>query len=182
MSVRSPESNPFPYQDVLDRGYPRHRWNDPFRLKHPSMDPSRRAKLFAPFDALKGFSEAVASKEELYVEPRVPDGEWQEELDRRLAILAGLTANSRLARENRVPVSVTFYAPCADRESEFFGYRGKYEVLEGIVRRVSPEGLSVGSARIPLKDIADLSSAYLVPDPRTGALRGIFDLPGDEQE
>lgn len=53
----------FRYQDVLDRGYPKHRWNDSFRLKHPSMDPGRRAKLFAPFDALKGFSEALSAEE-----------------------------------------------------------------------------------------------------------------------
>ena len=35
--------------------------NDSFRLRHPSMDPGKRAKIFAPFDALAGFSDALAA-------------------------------------------------------------------------------------------------------------------------
>ncbi len=170
----------FRYQDVLDRGYPEHRWNDPFRLRHPSMEQGRRAKLFAPFDALKGFDEALSAKDEIYVEPKTPDPERQEELNRRLSILRDLTADSRLARENRVPVSVTYYVPCADRESEFFGRRGKYEVMEGTVRRVSADGLVLNNSLIPLEDIADLTSPRLITDPRTGRMHGLFDPPGEE--
>lgn len=56
-----PMPSDFPYRDVYMRGYPQHPWYDRFRLKHPAMDCSQRAKLFSPFDALKGFDEAIAS-------------------------------------------------------------------------------------------------------------------------
>ncbi len=35
---------------------------------HPKMDRENRAKQFMPFDALKGFREALAEKERLTVE------------------------------------------------------------------------------------------------------------------
>lgn len=53
----------FPYRDVLAKGRPRHDRLDSFRIRHPQMDPGRRAKLFAPFDALRGFSEAIRKAE-----------------------------------------------------------------------------------------------------------------------
>ncbi len=54
----------FKYRDVFLKGKPRHECLDPFRIRHPSMDPGRRAKIFAPFDALKGFDEAIRLSEE----------------------------------------------------------------------------------------------------------------------
>jgi len=50
----------FKYREVCLRGKPGHAWNEPFALKHPAMDCERRAKIFSPFDALKGFSEMLA--------------------------------------------------------------------------------------------------------------------------
>ena len=51
----------FRYTEVYLRGKPVHERFDAFRLRHPEMDPQHRAKIFAPFDALKGFSEAIAA-------------------------------------------------------------------------------------------------------------------------
>ena len=56
----------FRYRDVFLRGKPQHDRFDMFRVKHPSMDCGRRAKIFSPFDALKGFNEAIASKDIIY--------------------------------------------------------------------------------------------------------------------
>ena len=55
----------FRYRDVFLKGKPRHDRYDPFRIRHPGMDRRKRAKIFAPFDALKGFREAVAAQEVL---------------------------------------------------------------------------------------------------------------------
>ena len=33
-------------------------------IKHPSMDLGRRAKIFSPFDALKGFSDELIKSEQ----------------------------------------------------------------------------------------------------------------------
>ena len=40
----------FEFKDLYRKGQPVHQWSDAFRLKHPSMDPGHRAKIFAPFD------------------------------------------------------------------------------------------------------------------------------------
>ena len=52
----------FQYRDVFIKGYPQHERFDSFRLKHPAMDYGRRAKIFSPFDALKGFNEAFVKR------------------------------------------------------------------------------------------------------------------------
>ena len=53
----------FRYREVFLKGKPQHDRFDPFRIRHPSMDRGRRAKIFAPFDALRGFREAIAAKD-----------------------------------------------------------------------------------------------------------------------
>ena len=51
---------------------------------HPKMDRENRAKQFMPFDALKGFREAVAEKEREITEKRELSEERKAELDLRL--------------------------------------------------------------------------------------------------
>ena len=53
----------FRYRDVYEKGKPKHEANDSFRVRHPAMDLSRRAKIFNPFDALKGFSDELSKVE-----------------------------------------------------------------------------------------------------------------------
>ena len=55
----------FRYLDVFLKGKPQHDRDDPFRIRHPKMSCDKRAKIFSPFDALKGFSEALAAQEAL---------------------------------------------------------------------------------------------------------------------
>ena len=54
----------FRYTEVYLRGKPVHERFDAFRLRHPEMDPQHRAKIFAPFDALRGFREALTETEQ----------------------------------------------------------------------------------------------------------------------
>ena len=58
----------FKYRKVFLAGKPRHDASDAFRLRHPSMDLSRRARIFAPFDALRGFRFAIMEQEVLHAE------------------------------------------------------------------------------------------------------------------
>ncbi len=53
----------FRYRDVFLKGKPKHD-NDIFSIKHPAMDLKRRAKIFSPFDALKGFNDELAKSEQ----------------------------------------------------------------------------------------------------------------------
>ena len=101
----------FRYRDVFLKGKPKHERFDAFWAKHPTMDPGKRAKIFAPFDALRGFSAAIIAKNAIYDYQRELSEDDQAELDRRLTILHNLTWNSRMARENRVSVTVRIMPP-----------------------------------------------------------------------
>ena len=58
----------FKYREVFLKGKPRHDRMDAFRIRHPKMDVGKRAKIFAPFDALRGFDFAIMCKNELYTD------------------------------------------------------------------------------------------------------------------
>ena len=130
----------FKYRDVFLKGMPHHERWDSFLLRHPPMPASRWAKIFSPFDALKGFSEAVASKEVQYVDRQQLDEDEQRELDRKLSILQNLTWNGSMARANQVMVSVTYFVPCADEQSfAFLDHQGQYQTITGMVLNVDAE-------------------------------------------
>ena len=60
---RSPPSS-FRYRHVIEKGKPTHDKNDYFSIKHPPMDLLRRAKIFSPFDALKGFHDELSKAQD----------------------------------------------------------------------------------------------------------------------
>ena len=161
----------FRYKEIFLRGKPCHSKTDDFRIRHPSMDVGKRAKIFAPFDALKGFNEAVAAKDEFYEDRRELNEEDIAELDRRMGILQRLTANSRMARENSIRITVTFYVPCEDPNSESYGLRGQYHTVTGICRKVDPtisSCLLIDDRKIRFRDIYRIENED-----------GIFDEPLD---
>lgn len=125
-------STNFKYQKVIDNGRPRHDPLDPFSIRHPPMPLSRRAKIFAPFDALKGYKEAVAAKRKEYIEKRELSDEEKLELDQKISLLRGLTYNRRVALENQVVIQVEYYVPCPDVNHESYGRLGTYESLTGV--------------------------------------------------
>ncbi len=151
----------FRYREVFLKGKPQHdRW-DPFRVRHPVMESGRRAKIFSPFDALRGFSEAVVSKDVIY-EPRTELWDDREELDRRLRILKELTRNRRMARANQAHVTVTHYTACTDKNSEAYGERGLYRKSSGICRNVDPDitrSILIDEERISFENIRWIESA-----------------------
>lgn len=151
----------FQYQEVYFRGKPQHDRFDEFRVRHPSMASGRRAKIFAPFDALKGFGSAIASKNVRYEDKTELDSEAEAELNRRLSILKNLTYNSRMARMNKVRVTVCYFAPCTDENNDAYGSRGKYISLNGTCLKVDDEvskSILVDSTRIAFSDIRSIDS------------------------
>lgn len=58
-----PRPPDFRYKKVEERGRPEHKKTDAFRIRHPQMNLGKRAKIFAPFDALRGFSAALMEAE-----------------------------------------------------------------------------------------------------------------------
>jgi hypothetical protein len=158
----------FRYLDVFIKGKPRHMGDDPFRSRHPGMELGRRAKIFAPFDALRGFGEAVASKDVLYENRRELSEEERTELDSRLAALKELTVNSRAARANRARVIVTYYVACSDMNSEAYGIKGRYEKISGICQKVDTDltrTICVDGSVIFIDDICDIEGEDIAPRP-----------------
>lgn len=129
----------FKYLDVFLKGKPSHERFDPFSLRHPRMDTGKRAKIFAPFAALRGFEEMVSSKEVLYTAKAELSAEDSAELSRRLDVLHNLTWNSRMARQNRVVVTATVFVPCADEHHAAFGTLGQYHTVRGVCLNVDPD-------------------------------------------
>ncbi len=128
----------FKYKDVYMSGFPRHSPWDPFQRKHPPMSAARWAKIFSPFDALKGFDEEIASKEVGYVDREdLNDGKIRE-LNRSLTVLHSLTANGKLARMNRIAVTVEYFVPCQDPgHCAYERGMGRYMKAAGIVLNVN---------------------------------------------
>lgn len=151
----------FRYRDVFLKGKPHHERFDLFRIRHPSMDVGHRAKIFSPFDALKGFNESIASKDVQYQDRIELSDDDRKELDHRLRILKGLTYNGHMARENRVKITVVFYVPCSDEYSEAFGIRGRYRKTTGVCWNVDElnKTILVDRTRISFDDILRIGNA-----------------------
>ena len=147
------------YCGAFYRERPQHEPRDEFSIRHPRMPLSQRAKIFSPFAALTGFEEAIDAKLERYVEKRELTEEEQETLNRTLTELYERTQNLRMAREDHIMATVTYYVPCPDENHEAYGLRGSYESLTGRVWKVDPvltKTLQVGDTLIEFADIAEL--------------------------
>ena len=147
------------YLRALSCGRPKHGRCDDFSLKHPRMLLSQRAKIFSPFAALKGFEEAIDEKVQVYVEKRELNDEEQKALETALLRLHDLTANLRMAKENHVTATVTWFVPCADENHEAYGRGGSYERYTGTVWKVDPiltKSLLVGDRTIEFFELADI--------------------------
>lgn len=154
----------FRYRSVFLKGRPRHGEWDAFSLRHPAMDRGRRAKIFSPFDALKGFSEAVAAKDEIYVSRPEPGEEEREELNRRLCRLAERVRRGRRTGVGGARVRAVYFVPCGDREYPAWGLRGKLAAAEGLCTRLeaaAERSLTVDGTVIRLEDLLSLEGEGL---------------------
>ena len=152
----------FKYKEVFLRGRPRHEKYDSFYLKHPPMPVSRWAKIFSPFAALEGFDECIGSKRVQYSSQRELSEADKAELDKALSILRSLTHNGKAARENRPGISVTYFIPCRDVHSEWYGKGGSYETISGICWKVDDvcRTVTVDELTISFDDIAEISLLF----------------------
>lgn len=142
------------YKNAFYRDRPAHAQCDEFSIRHPKMALDKRAKLFSPFSALRGFDEAIDSKLERYVSRRELSEEDQEALNRALTELA-----ARLREHRPVVVSVRYYVPCADENHEAYGKYGQYRTLTGTLKKLDPvlqKALRVEETVIELADLSEI--------------------------
>ncbi len=159
MSVMPPPG--FKYMKAFLAGRPTHTPFDGFYHHHPPMDRRKRSKIFAPFDALEGYSDSCQAMNINY-EERIDLSETNKnELNRRLTILSTLTSNGKLSRQNRVEVSVTYYKPCTDQHRFAWQMLGTYVTETGICWKVDTEIdniIKVGETTISLKDVTNIKA------------------------
>ena len=149
----------FPYRTIFLKGRPQHEKYDDAWRRHPPMDPVHRAKIFAPFDALAGFGDCIASKEIQYCSRRdLSEGE-REELDRKLVVLQRLTCNGKEARKNRPQITVQYFSPCTDTCNSAYGTGGTYKTKTGICWKIDPvyRTVKLDETIISIEDISDIS-------------------------
>ena len=152
------------HRDILEKGKPTHN-RDAFYAKHPPMSLSRRAKIFAPFDALVGFDDAIESKNQLYVTKQELTEEEKKDLDHKLELLENLTRNSRLARQNHPQVRISYYVPCNDTESFSYRIQGQYKTLSGTCQKVNliNQTIQVENKILSLSEVKSIESETLFP-------------------
>lgn len=108
---------------------------------YPKMDRGNRAKQFMPFDALKGFREALRDKERIIVPKRELSEEQKKELDYKL---------HQIHKMDIVTV-------------EYF-QNGEYVQVTGVVSRIDENSrvLKIVNTKIPFDDISDLQGDIFI--------------------
>ena len=106
-------------------------------MQRPKMPIKERAKIFAPFDALKGFREMLA-QDEIIHEPRIEPSE-------DLMIELSNTINSLKAG---MMIEVKYYVP----ECEY------YKKITGIFTKIDKvyKRITIVKTKINIKDIIDI--------------------------
>ena len=149
----------FSHKKAFLHGRPQHQKYDDFWLRHPPMSSGHRAKIFAPFDALRGFDFCIMSKEVQYTEQRELSEAEKELLDEQLRTLQALTGNGPAARKNRPAAEITFFESCTDPENFAFGKGGQYKTVTGCVSRVDPlisRNITVDGMNISLDTVSEI--------------------------
>ena len=115
----------------------------------PRMPRQNRAKIFAPYQALKGFSEAVHEKDTVYVR-------WLELLEYVKECLDGKLR--QLRRWDTVSVTWFRLKPGGEDPDT-----GQNITVTGTVERIDPmfHLLLLGEQKIPMDDILDLRGEHL---------------------
>ena len=130
------------YKDIINLERPVHE-KDHFSSVHPKMDALERAKIFAPFSALRGLNKTLSGRIRIPSPGNDLTPEREEEINR---LLQELHAGDVVTVIIRTPVP-------ENTESPFF-----YEKLTGAVARLKPEEgyIQLISERIPLCNIYDI--------------------------
>lgn len=131
------------YDDIIHMEYP---FNSSDVIKHPRMSVEDRAKIFAPFAALKGYEEAIAAKQKVVV-PRIELSEESKEyLDLQLGKIERLLSNGQ-----HPIISVVFFQK--NKASNEDG--GEYIQFTGLVAKLNQTSriIQIVEKRLRLDDI-----------------------------
>ena len=149
----------FPYKKIMQIGRPKHEKYSDFGMRHPTMSCSRRAKIFAPFDALAGFSDRINKKETLYEAKKFLSEEEKASLERKLTYLYHLFVKAKYRKAPFPEVTVTFFEPCNDPENDAYGTKGLYKNITGTVNQMDLEvdrAMTIDGRVLDVEDLIDI--------------------------
>ncbi len=139
------------YDDIIYKKYP---FDPSDRIKHPRMSIEDRAKIFAPFAALKGYEEAIASKQKIVV-PRIElSEESKENLDLQIGKIEHLLTNGQ-----HPMITVVYFQKDKERSEdggEYIKFTGMVSKLELTLRI-----LQIVEKRLRLEDIYSIEGEEL---------------------
>ena len=130
-----PRPHDFKYARIADMGRPVHE-GDYFSIRHSKMNCAKRAKIFAPFAALRGFDFEILCKDVRYEEKRELTVQKTAALNETLLYLQNAAANRHMVVEHPVTVTAEYYIPCSDVNHEAYRKKGSYIFITGIVQYV----------------------------------------------
>ncbi len=142
------------YDDIIHMEYP---FADSDADRHSRMPLQDRAKIFAPFAALKGYNEAILAKQKIVVPKMELSEESKEYLDLQLGKV------KRLLEEKHHPVITVVYFQKDGRDGV---EGGEYLSFTGAAAKFEPSSrmLQVAWKKIRLDDICSIEGEDLEQD------------------
>lgn len=124
----------FNYDDIINLPYPRNDWN--FLIKHPRMSIENRAKIFSPFAALRGHSDAIDETAERNLTVRQDElmEDSRIELNETIAVLMEC-----LSHGEHPIVKVTYFV----QDRVLAEGIGRYEEIEGVVAKLDANAQTI---------------------------------------
>ena len=129
------------YKDIIDKERPVHD-NDQFSADHPKMDLMERAKIFAPFSALRGLNKSLSARIKVPAPTNDLTPEREEEINQLLYSLN--------------PIDNAYIGMDENGKGCF-----NYEQITGAVGKIKKEEgyILIINERIPLNSIYDIKLA-----------------------
>ena len=139
------------YDDIIHIEYP---LKNSDVIKHPRMSIQDRAKIFAPFAALKGYEEEIATRQKIVV-PRI---ELSEEAKEYLDIQLGKIKQLLLEGQHPIVTVVYFLS-----ERVLYEEAGEYIQFTGMVAKFDQSShiLQIVEEKILLEEIYSIESEWL---------------------
>lgn len=136
------------YSDIIDKKRPEHD-NDDFSIRHPKMDILDRAKIFASFDALRGFDEEI-DKENILYAPYI----YLSEDEKQLLDQVILIIDERIEKREEVRGHITYFI--ADGRSKD---TGTVMEVSGVIKKLDKINgtIKIGDDIILVKNIYDIN-------------------------
>lgn len=138
----------FDYSDIINKMRPEHNGDD-FSIRHPKMSIQDRAKIFAPFDALRGFDEAIDKENVIYAPYIYLSEDEKQILDQVIYLI-----DEKLTNKEEVKGRITYFI-----QNGRIKDTGTVMEISGIIKKLDKINgtIKIGEDIILVKNIYDIN-------------------------